>query len=178
MANLIRLKQIESGSALQTSATVGTDFTGAVYEIIDAAGLISSSIQVDITQTTNFVEFSSSISASVSETNINTTTLSSSVATSFGNVYTQLANITGSLETGLSASVATSFSQSNAVFNIFSASVQSQFSASSAKTIDISASVNSRLTNLESFSSSLDDGFATDAELTVTSSQIIDQGEF
>ena len=89
-----------------------------------------------------------------------------------------MANITGSLETGLSASVATSFSQSNAIFNIFSASVQSQISASSANTIDISASVNSRLTNLESFSSSLDNGFATDLELQQTSSQIIDQGEW
>ena len=47
MASLIRLKQIESGSALQTSAEVGTDFSGAVYEIIDGAGLFSSSAQLD-----------------------------------------------------------------------------------------------------------------------------------
>lgn len=47
MASLIRLKQIESGSALQTSAAVGTDFSGAVYEIIDGAGLFSSSAQLD-----------------------------------------------------------------------------------------------------------------------------------
>ena len=34
MANFIRLKQIESGSALQTSAAVGTDFSASVNEIV------------------------------------------------------------------------------------------------------------------------------------------------
>ena len=185
MANLIRLKQIESGSYLNTAATIGQDFSQSVVDIITGEvaaalpdGVISSSIQVDILQTTNFGGFSSSIS------------------TSFNDVYIELANITGALETGLSASVATSFSQSNAVFNQFSSSIHSEISqsnilfnqfsssihseisASSSNTIDISASVNSRLVNLESFSSSLDNGFATDAELTITSSQIIDQGEW
>lgn len=47
MANLIRLKQIESGSALQTSAEVGADFSGSVFEIIDGAGLFSSSAQLN-----------------------------------------------------------------------------------------------------------------------------------
>ena len=60
-----------------------------------------------------------------------------------------LATITGSIESGLSASVATSISASNV-----------------------------RITQLELFSSSLDNGFATDLELTLTSSQIVDQGEW
>ena len=34
MANFIRLKQIESGSALQTSAAVGTDFSASVNNIV------------------------------------------------------------------------------------------------------------------------------------------------
>jgi hypothetical protein len=161
MANLIRLKQIESGSQLSTAASVGEDFSSSVFEIIDGAGLVSSSAQINILQTTNFVAFSSSIS------------------TSFGNVYTQLASITGSIETGLSASVATSFSQSNAIFTQFSSSINNQISASSANTLNISSSVNIRLTNLESFSSSLDNGFATDAELTLSQSNInIDMGEW
>jgi methyltransferase-like protein len=185
MANLIRLKQIESGSYLNTAATIGQDFSQSVIDIISTEvtavlpdGVISSSVQIDLLQTTNFVGFSSSIS------------------NSFGDVYMELASITGSIETGLSASVATSFSQSNAIFNQFSSSIHSelsqsntiftqfsssintQISASSANTIDISSSVNARLVNLESFSSSLDNGFATDAELTLTSSQIIDQGEW
>jgi hypothetical protein len=167
MANLIRLKQIESGSFLNTAATIGQDFSQSVVDIITGEvigvlpeGVISSSIQVDLLQTTNFAGFSSSIS------------------NSFGDIYTELVSITGSIETGLSASVATSFSQSNAIFTQFSSSINTQISASSANTIDISASVNSRLVNLETFSSSLDNGFATDAELTLTSSQIIDQGEW
>jgi hypothetical protein len=154
MATFIRLKQIESGSALQQSAASGADFSGSVNAIVSQSlettlsqsivniivnnvqsalpdGIISSSAQIDITQTTNFVEFSSSISNSI------------------GDIKIELASITGSLETGLSASVATSFSQSNA-----------------------------RITQLELFSSSLDNGFATDAELTTTSSLIVDQGEW
>ena len=167
MASLIRLKQIESGSALQTSAQIGQDFSQSVVDIITNEivgilpdGVVSASIQIDVLETTNFVQFSSSIS------------------TSFNNIYVELANITGSLETGLSASVATSFSQSNALFNKFSSSVYSEISASSSNTTNISTSVNSRLTYLETFSSSLNDSFATDAELTITSSQIIDQGEW
>jgi hypothetical protein len=167
MANLIRLKQIESGSFLNTAATIGQDFSQSVVDIITGEvigvlpeGVVSSSIQVDILQTTNFAGFSSSIS------------------NSFGDIYTELASITGSIESGLSASVATSFSQSNAIFTQFSSSITTQISASSANTLNISSSVNSRLVNLETFSSSLDNGFATDVELTLTSSQIIDQGEW
>lgn len=184
MANLIRLKQIESGSALQTSAAVGTDFSASVNSIVSQSiettfsssiiniitnnvgavlpeGVISSSIQVDLLQTTNFVEFSSSIS------------------NSFGDVYNELISITDSIETGLSASVATSFSQSNAIFTQFSSSINTQISASSANTINISESVNSRLVNLELFSSSLDNTYATDAEVYVSQSTInIDMGEW
>ena len=54
MANLIRLKQIESGSALQTSAEVGADFSASVINIITGEvtavlpdGVISSSAQLD-----------------------------------------------------------------------------------------------------------------------------------
>ena len=54
MANLIRLKQIESGSALQISAEVGADFSQSVLNIVinDVGavlpdGVISSSAQLD-----------------------------------------------------------------------------------------------------------------------------------
>lgn len=53
MANLIRLKQIESGSALQTSAEVGTDFSQSVINIITSEvqavlpdGVVSGSSQI------------------------------------------------------------------------------------------------------------------------------------
>ena len=60
MANLIRLKQIESGSALQTSAEIGTDFSQSVINIVQSEvgavlpeGVISSSAQLDGTTLRN-----------------------------------------------------------------------------------------------------------------------------
>ena len=60
MANLIRLKQIESGSALQVSAEVGADFSQSVLNIVinDVGavlpdGVISSSAQLDGTTLRN-----------------------------------------------------------------------------------------------------------------------------
>ncbi len=60
MANLIRLKQIESGSALQVSAEVGADFSQSVLNIVinDVGavlpeGVISSSAQLDGTTLKN-----------------------------------------------------------------------------------------------------------------------------
>jgi len=54
MANLIRLKQIESGSALNTAAQVGTDFSASVISVVIGEvsavlpdGVISSSAQLD-----------------------------------------------------------------------------------------------------------------------------------
>lgn len=60
MANLIKLKQIESGSALQVSAEVGSDFSQSVLNIVinDVGavlpeGVISSSAQLDGTTLRN-----------------------------------------------------------------------------------------------------------------------------
>lgn len=59
MASLIRLKQIESGSALNTAAQVGADFSQSVINIITSEveavlpeGVISSSAQVVLSDTT------------------------------------------------------------------------------------------------------------------------------
>ena len=60
MANLIRLKQIESGSALQVSAEVGSDFSQSVLNIVTGEvsavlpdGIISSSAQLNGTTLRN-----------------------------------------------------------------------------------------------------------------------------
>jgi hypothetical protein len=59
MANLIRLKQIESGSFLNTAATIGQDFSQSVIDIITTEvtavlpdGIISSSAQIVLGDTT------------------------------------------------------------------------------------------------------------------------------
>jgi len=60
MANLIRLKQIESGSALSTAASVGQDFSQSVIDIVQGEvgavlpeGVISSSAQLNGTTLRN-----------------------------------------------------------------------------------------------------------------------------
>jgi len=70
MANLIRLKQIESGSALSTAASVGQDFSQSVFEIIDGAGLISSSAQVLLASASGFNQLATDIEVSVISSSI------------------------------------------------------------------------------------------------------------
>lgn len=119
MASLIRLKQIESGSSLETSAQVGADFSGAVYQIIDAAGLISSSAQVLLTSASGYNELATDLEVAV---------ISSSIAA----------------------------------------------------TIEVVAAGTGFVTtaSFHSYTASLGDTFATDLEVYLTSSNIIDQGEF
>ena len=123
MATLIRLKQIESGSALQTAADANTDFSQSVInivvdnvEVILPTGVISGSSQLTASYDARYV-----LSGSITQTNWN--------------------NISGKPN------------------GIISSSAQ----------LDILGYATT---------SSLDAIFATDAELSVTSSQIIDQGEF
>jgi hypothetical protein len=137
MATLIRLKQIESSSALQTAASTGTDFSASVFEIIDGAGLISSSNQVSLVSASGYNQLATDLEVSV---------ISSSIAATIAIVATGTGFVT------------------TASFNSYTES--------------FSSSVTNRVSNLESFSSSLDQTFATDAEVFYTSSNIIDQGEW
>jgi hypothetical protein len=93
MANFIRLKQIESGSALQASAQVGTDFSASVNEIVSQSlettfsasivniitnnvgavlpdGVISSSAQVILQQTTGLLS-GSKVIGDIAATSVN-----------------------------------------------------------------------------------------------------------
>jgi hypothetical protein len=148
MANLIRLKQIESGSALSTAASVGQDFSSSVNEIVSQSlettfsssiiniitnnvgavlpdGVISSSIQVILSDTTGSLTGSRVVGG----------TQASSV--DYENVLNRPALVSGSLQ------------------------------------------IISILEPLNQFTASLDNTFATDAELAVTTSNLsIDMGEF
>lgn len=73
MASLIRLKQIESSSALDSAAAIGSDFTGSVFEIIDGAGLISSSAQVLLVSASGYDELTTDIELSVVSGAVSTT---------------------------------------------------------------------------------------------------------
>ena len=138
MATLIRLKQIESGSALTTAAASGDNFSSSVLSIVSSSlvgvlpdGLISSSAQVNLSQA----------SGSISSSNIVGNIVANSI--DFVNISNKPTIVSGS-----------------------------------AQVIGILAPLNSFSASINAFSSSLDNGFATDAELALTSSQIIDQGEW
>lgn len=139
MASLIRLKQIESGSELQTSAEVGANFSSSVFEIIDGAGLFSSSVQVDLVEASNYDGFVVQLDLTMSS-DLETRVISSSISQSL-NILSQTYATTSSINL-------------------------------------LSSSLDGRLDTLETFSSSLTDIFATDAEVYTTASTIIDQGEF
>ena len=143
MASLIRLKQIESGSSLELAAGVGAEFSASVFEIIDGAGLISSSAQVNLVSASNYAEFVVQLDVTMSS-DLERQIVSSSLAQTIG-ILSQTYLTTGS-------------------FNSYTQSVSQSFSASSATHTQFSASLNSV--------------YATDYEVYITSSQIIDQGEF
>jgi hypothetical protein len=138
MATLIRLKQIESGSALEQSAAAGADFSQSVIDIVETQivailpdGLISSSTQVNL----------SLASGNISSSNIVGDIVANSI--DFVNIVNKPTIVSGS-----------------------------------AQVVGILTPLNSFSASINTFTSSLDNGFATDAELTLTSSLILDQGEW
>jgi hypothetical protein len=150
MASLIRLKQIESGSSLELAAGVGAEFEQSVIDIIqdNVAGTLPEGV------------ISSSIQVNLND------------ASGYDAFVVQLdTSMSSDLERHVvSASLAQTIgilSQTyvtTASFNSYTQSVSQSFSASS--------------TTFNQFSSSLNDIYATDYEVYITSSQIIDQGEF
>jgi len=98
----------------------------------------------------------------------NISNFSASVALAFSASNASIQSVTGDF----SSSVATSFSASAYNLAVLSASVATSFSASAANVTSLSTSVDSRLDSLESFSSSLDDTFATDLAVSVISQSI------
>jgi hypothetical protein len=150
MASLIRLKQIESGSSLEQAASVGSDFSQSVIDIIQdnvaatlPEGVVSSSAQIDLVSASNYAGFVVQLDLTMSS-DLETRVVSSSLAQTIG-ILSQTYVTTGS-------------------FNSYTQS--------------FSSSVTTRVSNLEGFSSSLDATFATDYEVYITASHILDQGEF
>lgn len=157
MANLIRLKQIESGSALQTSAEVGSDFSQSVIDIVQGQvvgilpnGIVSGSSQIYISGTIGYNDIATDIEVAV---------ISSSLSASQVLISSSISSSIAATLSGSSLSV-TALSQSvSASLNLFNSS----FTTTS---------------SFHSYTSSLGNTFATDLEVYLTSSNIIDQGEF
>ena len=157
MASLIRLKQIESSSFLTSAAAVGQDFSQSVIDIIQGEvagvlpdGVISSSVQVILSDATGYSTLATDLEVAVVSGSIVTTQtlISSSISSSIA------ATLSGSAlsVTALSQSVNTSL-------NLISGTYTTTQS-------------------FQSYTSSLGDTFATDIEVYLTASTIIDQGEF
>lgn len=147
MATFIRLKQIESGSALQTAAATGTDFSASVQQAV------SQSLQTELSQ--------SIINVIVNNVNA---VLPEGVISSSAQI--NISDTTGSL-TG-----------SRVVGGTQASSVDYDNILNKPTIVSGSEQVIGILSSLNQFTSSLDNTFATDAELAVTSSLIVDQGEW
>ena len=157
MANLIRLKQIESGSALQTSAEVGADFSQSVIDIVQGQvvgilpnGIVSGSSQIYISGTIGYSDIATDIEVAV---------ISSSLSAS------QVL-----ISSSISSSIAATLSGSS-----LSVTALSQSVSASLRAITTSYTTTS---SFHSYTASLTDTFATDLEVYQTASAIIDQGEF
>lgn len=157
MANLIRLKQIESGSALQTSAEIGTDFSQSVIDIVQSEvvgvlpeGVVSGSSQITISSTTGYTDIATDLEVAV---------ISSSLSAS------QVL-----ISSSISSSIAATLSGSALSITALSQSV-----SASLRTITTSYTTTA---SFHSYTASLGDTFATDLEVYLTASNIIDQGEF
>ena len=157
MANLIRLKQIESGSALGTAAAVGQDFSQSVISIVQSEivgvlpnGLVSGSSQIYISGTIGYNDIATDLEVAV---------VSASVSSSQALISSSISASIAATLSGSSLSV-TALSQSvSASLNLFSSSYMTTSS-------------------FHSYTASLGDTFATDVEVYQTASAIIDQGEF
>ncbi len=148
MANFIRLKQIESGSALQASAQVGTDFSASVNEIV------SQSLETT---------FSASIVQII--TNNVGAVLPEGVISSSAQIILQ--NTTGQL------------SGSRVIGDIAATSVNYEDIIGLPTLVSGSSQVISILEPLNQFTASLDNTYATDAELALSQSNLnVDMGEW
>ena len=173
MANFIRLKQIESGSALQTSADIGTNITNSVNNIVSQSlettfsasivniitnnvaavlpdGIVSGSSQIYISGTIGYNDLATDLE----------------VAVVSGSISASQALISSSISSSIAATLSGS---------ALSVTALSQSVSASLRAITTSYTTTS---SFHSYTSSLGDTFATDVEVYLTASNIIDQGEF
>ena len=171
MANLVRLKQIEGSTELAAAVTAGNAISqsgGSFAEAVNNA--VSQSLESSLSQSIiNII------------TNNVGATLPAGVVSGSSQIYISGTIGYSDIATDIEVAVISSSLSASQVLisSSISSSIATTLSGSLYSITILSSSVNTRLTNLESFSSSLDNGFATDAELTLSQSNInIDMGEW
>ena len=151
-----RLNAIEISTSSFNSFTNSIDLT--IKTKLDSDGVISGSLQVDISGTTNYSTFSSSISASVN-------TLSGSIAVTTSGLSSSIGSLSSSLTTrinNLSSSVATTTSNLSSSIGSLSSSIATSTSGISSSIGSLSSSIattdntqNGRLDAIETSTGSL-----------------------
>ncbi len=155
MANLIRLKQIESGSALQTSAELGTDFSASVNSIVSQS--------IETTFSASIVQIITNNVGAVLPDGV----ISSSAQIILGDTTGQLS---GSRVIGDIAATSVNYEDIVGLPTLISGSEQ---------VIDILIPLNQHSASINEFTSSLDSTYATDAEVYISQSNIsVDMGEW
>lgn len=155
MANLIRLKQIESGSSLQTSAQIGTDFSASVNSIVSQS--------IETTFSASIVQIITNNVGAVLPDGVISSSAQIVLADTIG-------QISGSRVIGDIAATSVNYEDIVGLPTLVSGSEQ---------IIDILIPLNQQSASLNQFTASLDGTFATDAELAFTTSHLsIDMGEF
>jgi hypothetical protein len=155
MANLIRLKQIESGSSLQTSAQIGTDFSASVNNIVSQS--------IETTFSASIVQIITNNVGAVLPDGV----ISSSAQIVLGDTTGQLS---GSRVIGDIAATSVNYEDIIGLPTLVSGSEQ---------VIDILIPLNQHSASINQFTASLDSTYATDAEVYVSQSNInIDMGEW
>jgi hypothetical protein len=131
MANLIRLKQIESGSALQTSAEVGSSLTASINSIVASAltgSVLTASINIAVSQSintslsssiTDIVSASLSGALSIIATDVEVSAVSASIAATNLTISSSIS----SSNYNLSSSVSTSLNLLSSSLNAFTSSI-------------------------------------------------------
>jgi hypothetical protein len=139
-------------------------YTSSINSVIksklDTEGVVSGSIQVQITGTTGYSTFSSSISSSIgnlsSSVATTTNTLSSSVSSSIGSLSSSVATTTSTLSSSVSSSIGSLSSSVATTTSNLSGSINSLSGSVSSSIGDLSSSIATTTNNLSSsFSSSL-----------------------
>lgn len=155
MATFIRLKQIESGSALQTAAATGTDFSASVQQAV------SQSLQTELSQSI----------INVIVNNVNAVLPDGIISSS---TQVNLSQASGNISS--SQIIGTILADSVDFADIIN---KPTLVSGSEQIIDILIPLNQHSASINTFTASLDSTFATDIELAVTTSNLnIDMGEF
>ena len=155
MANFIRLKQIESGSSLQTSAQIGTDFSASVNSIVSQS--------IETTFSASIVQIITNNVGAVLPDGVISSSAQIILADTIG-------QISGSRVIGDIAATSVNYEDIIGLPTLVSGSEQ---------IIDILIPLNQHSASINEFTASLDTVYATDAELAASQSSInIDMGEW